>query len=202
MPNNDVEQVARERISSAQNQIMRSLARVREGVPLAAEWDSQRLRNRLQAKAALSREEAEAITLGIQAVGEATPEERREYFKERGPEAIYGKTIDFVGVAFLERGGVAAHAVGRVAYSDGRPLGSGFLVSDRLFITNNHVISSSQTARNLCIEFDYELDPSAQPRGPTRFALDPSVFFVTDPVAGLDYTLIAVGQKNCRVRSG
>lgn len=40
MPNNDVEQVARERIASAQNQIMRSLARVREGVPLAAEWDS------------------------------------------------------------------------------------------------------------------------------------------------------------------
>ena len=195
MPDNDVERVARERIASAQNQIMRSLARVREGVPLAAEWDSQRLRNRLQAKAALSREEAEAITLGIQAVGEATPEQRREYFKERGPEAIYGKTIDFVGVAFLERGGVAAHAVGRVAYTDGRPLGSGFLVSDRLFITNNHVISSSQTARNLCIEFDYELDPAAQPRGPTRFALDPSVFFVTDPVAGLDYTLIAVGQK-------
>jgi endonuclease G len=38
-------------------------------------------------------------------------------------------------------------------------------------------------------------DPSMQPRGPTRFAFDPAVFFLTDPVRGLDYTLIAVGEK-------
>jgi endonuclease G len=33
--------------------------------------------------------------------------------KAAGPEAIRGGTLDFVGVAFLERGRRAANAVGR-----------------------------------------------------------------------------------------
>ena len=63
-----------------------------------------------------------------------------------GPEAIRGSTLDFIGVAFLERGrrgGGAADAVGRVAYLNGGPQGTGFLVTPRLFLTNHHVIESA-----------------------------------------------------------
>jgi endonuclease G len=115
--------------------------------------------------------------------------------KAPGAERIYGSTIDFVSVAFLARGVKAAQAVGRVAFRDGQAQGSGVMVSDRLFLTNNHVIGSSDAADQFCVEFDYELDPADRPMGPTRFTFAPSDFFLTDGTDDLDYTLIAVGPR-------
>jgi endonuclease G, mitochondrial len=98
-------------------------------------------------------------------------------------------------VAFLERGRRAAQAVARVAYRNGRGWGSGFMVTDRLFLTNNHVIPDESAARDLCVEFDYELDIRDNPIGKTSFAFDPGTMFVTDLVRGLDFTLIAIGEQ-------
>jgi endonuclease G len=114
--------------------------------------------------------------------------------KLRGPEAVQGPTADFVGIAFLERAQHAARTVARVA-AGGTGLASGFMVSDRLFLTNNHVIRSADAARGLVIEFDYELDAVDQPRKVTRYALDPTAFFATSPEPELDFTLVAVGQR-------
>jgi endonuclease G len=168
---------------------------IEDGNPLAAEYDERRLRSRLQAKAGLAREEAEAIALGIRAYANAAPAERAELTKTSGPEAIWGKTIDFLAVSFLERGAIAARAVARIAYRDGRPQGSGFLVAPGLLLTNHHVISSAAQAAELCVEFEYELDPADRPRGVTRFAFAAERLFVTDPVNGLDYSLVAVGDR-------
>ena len=190
-----VEQVALGRIARSKYEILNSLRMAAIGIPLAAETDPERLVRRLQAKASVSRKEAEAIGAGIHAAAQSPGDLALEVLKERGPEAIYGKTIDFVGVSFLERGAVAARAVARVAFRDGRPQGTGFMVSDRVFVTNNHVIGSSQAARQLCLEFEYELDSARQPKTVSRYLLDPDALFVTDPVSGLDYTLIAVGNR-------
>jgi endonuclease G len=190
-----LETIARSRVRTAESQIAHSETCIHAGNPLAAEQQPQRLRERLQAKASLAREEASAMALGIEAFARATPQERTAMLHEGAPEAIYGRTIDFVGIAFLERGAIAARAVARVAYRDGRPQGSGFMVSDRLFLTNHHVIDSARATGNFCLEFDYELDPSDRPRGVTRFALDPEALFLTDPITGLDYTLVGVGAK-------
>ena len=46
----------------------------------------------------------------------------------------------------------------RQAFLDGRAQGSGFMISDRLFMTNHHVIGSPADARGLSVEFDYALD--------------------------------------------
>ncbi len=180
-----VEAVARKRVERARNQITNSLQAVARGNPLGAESDQQRLRERVQKKAALSRAEAGMV---VQAV---------ESFDARkgGPEAIWGDTLDFVGVQFLERGWHAARSVARVALRNGRPLGSGFLVSDRLFLTNHHVISSAADAARLSIEFDYELDWLGNQRGATRYALDPASFYLHDDEQGLDYCLVAVGPR-------
>jgi endonuclease G len=111
-----------------------------------------------------------------------------------GAEQVWGTTLDFVNVGFLAQGAKTARSVGRVAFRSGQPLGSGFLIGAGLFITNHHVISRSEMAEQLAIEFDYELDLVGRPRAVTRFMIDSSVF-VTDPVTGLDYTVLAIGQR-------
>ena len=169
------------------------------GNPLASEKNGARLVARLMAKNNMAREEAEATAVGIRAFEQMSKSDRKKVLgssaEAGGPEAIWGQTIDFVGVAFFERGRRAANAVGRVAYENGRGWGSGFLVTNRLFLTNNHVIPTPEAARNLRAEFDFELDIRDNPLAKTSFTFDPGALFVTDPVEGLDFTLIAIGDR-------
>jgi endonuclease G, mitochondrial len=182
-----IERAARARVAIANKQIENSLTQARKGVPLAAEPDRERLINRLQAKAGLSHEEAEMIARGAADAGRKAA--------VAGAEKIYGKTVDFVGVSFLERGFVSARSVARVAYRNGQARGTGFMVSDRLFLTNNHVIATPSQAAQFVIEFDYELDPQDRILGVTRFSLAPNVFFQTEDQDDLDFTLVAVGAR-------
>ena len=107
-------------------------------------------------------------------------------------EAIQGDSIDYVEAAFLPVGGHRSRAVAAVMVGDGSPIGTGFLVSPQLFITNNHVIPSPEDAANTQLLFDYELDEHGKPRVTTSFALDPGRFFHTVGKQSLDYTLVAV----------
>ena len=190
----NLEAAVQSRIAAAEMQIKNSLASIREGNPLGSEWDTTRLINRLQTKALLSQDEAKAVALGIRAFAVVGAVETMTGLAPL-PERIYGNTMDFVSVSFLERGMKAAQAVARVAFLNGAPQGSGFMVSDRLFLTNNHVISSKEMASSLCVEFDYELDPADRMKGITRFSFDSETFFLTDDENDLDYTLIAIGNR-------
>ncbi len=111
-------------------------------------------------------------------------------------EKIWGDTVDFANVSFLEIGARTARAVGRVSYLNGRPQGTGFLIGEGLFITNHHVIPTPEFAAQLALDFDYEVDLLGNRRSVTRFQLDPSVFVSSpDTQDGLDYTIIAVGAQ-------
>ena len=167
---------ARERIRAAAKEIRHSLEVIAEGRPGEAEPDESRRTAVLQARRGMSMDDA------------------RRAAAKTGPESIWGQTIDFVGVAFFERGRRAAHPVCRITQS-GQPIGTGFLVSPRLLITNNHVIGSPDEARAMAAEFDYELDVDNQPLPVTRFSLAPDQFFLTDDRDNLDYTVVAVGPR-------
>ena len=197
-PSSKVAMVARDRIFKNREIIKRTIANVAAGNPLASEKDPVRLVDRLMAKNLMTREEAEATAIGIRAFASMPAAERADVLGvggDAGAEAVWGQTIDFTGVSFFQRGRTAANAVARVAWNTNRPRGSGFMVSDRLFITNNHVIPNEDVARQLHVEFDYELDIHEVPINMTSFAFAPDVFFVTDGVEGLDFTLIAIGDR-------
>lgn len=196
-PPQTIEDAARARIARADDQIRNSLEKVRQGNPLAAEWEPDRLVRRIQTKARLSRGAATAVAAGIKALEAVDERARAEVMTATAAaaERIYGGTIDFVGVSFLERGAAAARAVARVAFRDGRAQGSGFLISDRLFLTNNHVVSAASQSAHFALEFDYELDATGRRRDVSRFFLDPDVFFVTNDENDLDFTVVAVGQR-------
>jgi endonuclease G, mitochondrial len=108
-------------------------------------------------------------------------------------ERVIGATRDFLAVAFLDRAVQAARSVGRIEtrLPDGRrSYGTGFLVSSRLLLTNNHVFPAFELAANSTVEFDYQLDYMDQPLRIHRFAVQPDIFFLTDKA--LDFSLVAI----------
>lgn len=201
----EVEAIARRRIESAEPEIRKTLLLASAGNPYAAEEDSERVRARLQRKAALTPKEADTVAKSISAsaapaviakVLGAEPASSGDFLEPPpGAELAWGDTLDFVNVGFLAKGAQVARAVGRVAFRSGRPQGSGFLIGPGLFLTNNHVIGNPEIAQQLVLELDYELDLRGLPRSVSRFSFDTSVF-ITDPVSGLDFTLIGVGPPD------
>lgn len=111
-------------------------------------------------------------------------------------EKIIGPTTDFVPIYYVEMARLSARAVARVIDGKRRPLGTGVMVSPRLFMTNNHVIADAQSAASTSIQFNYQLDIDDVPAAVTEFRLDPATFFWTSAESELDVSLIAVGPRS------
>lgn len=163
---------------------------IRRGRPLDAEDDPKRKLAFIQRKLRVGEYTAARIAayedpkrLGLTAEQAA------------GAESLQGETVDFVGISFLDVGRAASHSVARVAYADGSPVGTGFMVAPSLFLTNHHVIGAPDEARRMVLEFNYELDADGRSLPVTRFRLDPQTLFVSDDTDDLDYTVIAVGES-------
>ena len=181
---------AHERIRQAEQERNRVLEAIWAGRPMDAEPNTARKLSRIQAVTGVRRGVAQALAnyedpaaLGLE--GQALIRAER----------IQGKTVDFLGVAFLDVARAAAAAVGRVAFRDLQPQGSGLMVSDRLFLTNNHVIPGPGEAQQFVVQFNYELDQDGQQRALTQFELAPDLFFFTSPEDALDFTLVAIGGR-------
>lgn len=173
----EIANAARNRIRENAAEFKHSLKVIAEGKPQLAEPESSRRTSVIQVRKGVSASEARRIE------------------RSGGPEAVQGDTIDFVDVSFLERGMLAARAVCRIVMRNGQGLGSGFMISPHLLLTNNHVIRSAAAARGLLAEFDFERDLEGVPRAVSRFALDPERAFLTDDQDCLDFTVIAIGQR-------
>jgi endonuclease G, mitochondrial len=113
-----------------------------------------------------------------------------------GPESIIGDTEDFQRVSFLALGAKRARSVAyvEVNYGTTSELGTGFLISNDLFITNNHVIKTVEAARGAQVIFDRELDENGRPRPTSSYALDPDRLAIFSPEDQLDYAVIALGK--------
>lgn len=102
---------------------------------------------------------------------------------------------------FLPLGAERARAVGRIVTPTGVGVGTGFLISPRLLMTNNHVIEDERIAGRCRVEFDYvrRFDGGF---GVTQFfRLLPGEFFLTSVTrdgVNLDYTIVAVEPANER----
>lgn len=196
-----LEAIVRGNLARAREEITRSVQLAQAGIPLAAETEPDRAAGRIERKMSLGGGQAETIANSIRQAGEMALNEaplagaeKLAFAPTSGPEKIIGPTLDFVNVSFLTRGARVARAVARIATFDGQPQGSGFLIGDGLFMTNNHVIGSIADAQGFVLQFDFELGLGGAPLPTTRFRIDPSVF-ITDTVDGLDFTIVAVGER-------
>jgi endonuclease G, mitochondrial len=192
----DLEQLVAINLIEAESQITNSLHMAAQGDPLASEPDRERMIGRLKRKGAMSSDQAALVARGIEMAAIVAPMPSADTATLRGDgraETVWG-TFDFVNTSFLEKGARMARTVARVAFANGRPKGSGFMIGDGLFMTNNHVLVDPDGTSAFVLEFDFELNLAGTPRVPTRFAIDNSVF-VSDPVNGLDFTIVAVGPR-------
>lgn len=104
---------------------------------------------------------------------------------------------ELVSTTFLFAGAAAAQSVGRVVIRNAARVvegyGTGFLVSPRLLLTNNHVLGSAAEAAASSVQFRYWVDSGGRMGELVEVRLDPTAFFRTD--AALDFTLVAVSQN-------
>jgi V8-like Glu-specific endopeptidase len=108
-------------------------------------------------------------------------------------ERILGVSKELQAWSFLPRGARAARTVARIsARENGRelPIGTGFLVSPTLLMTNHHVLPDAEAARRCFVEFEAQVTVDNTAQSPTRLELDPEGFFVAD--ARLDFALVLV----------
>lgn len=154
---------------------------IRQGAILAAD-SPDRVRQRLQRVA-----RAIVETEGVSLPASGPPS---------GPglaviERILGKN-DLMSVRYFELGIRVARSVGRVHVRTpkGSGFGTGFLVSPRLLMTNNHVLEDASIAGNCKVEFDFQEGPDGRLRTSVFMNFDPEAFFVTDKA--LDFSLVAL----------
>ncbi len=108
-------------------------------------------------------------------------------------ERILGIASELQSVNFLARGERAARSVARISILQDERLagfGTGFLVGERLLLTNNHVLPDAAAAAGSFAEFDLELDRDGVTKQVDHYDLDPDAVFFTDP--DLDFTLVGV----------
>lgn len=176
--------------SDLASQVPSVIEAIESGRPLDAEEDTERKLAYIQQNVGVNRDIAERIA------NYESPETLPiDPLKKKQAESLQGETMDFLPVSFIDMARAASRSVMRITYLDRTPLGTGFLISPKLVLTNNHVLSNIIEARQACIEFDYEDDGQSKQKPVTRFKLDPDRLFLTDPKDDLDFALIAVGDR-------
>jgi len=137
---------------------------------------------------------AQRMKMRVERLSRKTTESSRptsiELVPRIGLERVIGRR-DFADISFLERALAVSRTVAFVRIGRGGS-GTGFMVSPRLLMTNNHVLSSTANAADSEAIFDFQLDRLGAPMATRRFALLPNEFFATDE--GLDFTLVAVSE--------
>lgn len=108
-------------------------------------------------------------------------------------------TSQLMGAIFLHLGAQRMRAVGRILSESGRGFGTGFLISPRLLMTNNHVLENASAAARCRVQFDYVQMLDGTIGSTEIYQLVPAEFFITSASENnlnLDYTIVAVQAVN------
>ncbi len=100
----------------------------------------------------------------------------------------------FLPIGFLEMGTKKARSVARlVKYNKlhkAVTYGTGFMITDDLLLTNNHVIGSADEAKTFVAEFNYQEDIDYRPLEIETYELDPDGAFATSDKFEDDWTVV------------
>lgn len=121
-------------------------------------------------------------------------EQSRQEIEETFERIISGNELQDIN--YLEKGMVAGRAVCRLRFGTMSSGGyaTGFLISPRVLITNNHVFPDAQTARTAEAQFRYERGVDGRELTPIRFRLEPDRLFFTSKK--LDFSVVAISARD------
>ncbi|MEM6522446.1 MAG: serine protease [Bacteroidota bacterium] len=111
----------------------------------------------------------------------------------RPQEAVLGPE-NFKQIGWLERAIEASRKVARIKMRGGSA--TGFMISDDILITNNHVFESKGDTISAKIQFNYKMDISDNPVRPDVWECDGNSLFKTNP--DLDYSIVKLKTKRGR----
>lgn len=114
-------------------------------------------------------------------------------FQEFAAERLIGNN-DIIDITFLKIGTEVSKSVCRLNYARESGFGTGFMVSPRLLMTNNHVLRDETDAANTKAEFNYENNTDKRLEQVVSVKLRPDQFFLTSK--DLDFTIVAVDDPN------
>lgn len=114
----------------------------------------------------------------------------RGTFDPGSVEKLMGAQSTLLHVSFLELGVERSRSVARVVTPGG--LGSGFLTTDNLFVTNHHVIGTKDEAKATKIQFNFQQKSKGLDARIAEFTLDPDSAFATSPMHDHDWTIVRV----------
>jgi endonuclease G len=182
----DIEMKALERWQERNRERAVNEQRIKEGKIVAVE-SPERVQLRLDRLAAAASE-----TKGLHGMPN---HQLRRIIDREGVERIIDKN-DLIDANFFGLGQATARFTGRIVIRQAAGViagyGTGFMVSPRLLMTNNHVLRNAEEAQPSLVEFDYDKDLAGRPMPVVTFELDPDTFFLTDKT--LDFTLVAVKE--------
>ncbi len=119
-----------------------------------------------------------------------------EELKTLGQERHIGFTNDILSSEYFESGLIAAAGIGHIDIRDGLNSGSGFLIGQDLFLTNQHVFNDETIPKQSELNMNYEKNRVGQRITPADFKFDPDRFFLTAKMVSedseLDFALVAV----------
>jgi hypothetical protein len=99
-------------------------------------------------------------------------------------EKLMGKQATFLPIAFLEIGLARSRAVARIARKGG--LGSGFLISGNVLLTNFHVLPSAEAASEARVQFNFQQTHDGLSAEVDEYELNPDAGFAVSPANGGD----------------
>jgi len=158
----------------------------------------QERETKIRAGAVLEADDPDRVRKRVQHVARSIIETEGAGLPAQGPgvtalERIMGKN-DLMSVRYIELALRVARTVGRVHVRgpDGAfgGYGTGFLVSPRLMLTNNHVLTDATSAGHSRVEFDFQEGLDGRLQTSIFVTLDPAAFFTTDKA--LDFSLVAL----------
>jgi V8-like Glu-specific endopeptidase len=128
--------------------------------------------------------------------GSETETEALEDLGELVFEQLIGHS-EIMPVRFIHRGSRAAPSIARIVGRAGRhPIGTGFLVSPNVMLTNFHVLEDHAAAAGTIAQFEFAERAVGSSPTPVEFAFQPERLFLQSPIEELDFTLVAVEPKN------
>jgi V8-like Glu-specific endopeptidase len=109
-------------------------------------------------------------------------------------EKLMEQQSSLLPVSFLETGILRARAVARIRLSTGA-LGTGFLITNNILVTNHHVLATKDEAATAVMQFNYQKTPLGLDLEPVPFSFAPEDGFATSEED--DWTLVKVkGDAN------
>lgn len=129
-------------------------------------------------------------------------EKTRELFKQPEKinavvkEGIVGSD-DMISSNFLHKGSRVSRSVGRIIDRHSQEaMGTGFLITPQLIMTNNHVIPDKQVAAKSIIEFEYVADDSGKAIQTHAFRFLPEKLFLSSDENEFDFSIIQIEEQN------